>query len=151
MKWKIIVKKWPGSNVKYSLWKVDTYTCVGICRILSKSWGIFALTFKLVTQGIRIFSLLCVESVQFFYSINFYQLDGNDLYTLCKSLEKKCWCKIFPIFLRITVIMENKFCKTISITDIEPITSILLLVASFGSKFNKLASETIVLASDWWT
>lgn len=49
---------------------------------------------------------------------------------------------------KITVIMENKFCNTISITDIEPITSILLLVASFGSKFNKLASETIVLASD---
>lgn len=51
-------------------------------------------------------------------------------------------------FLKITVIMENKFCKTISITDIEPITSIPLLVASLGSKFNKLASETIVLASD---
>lgn len=51
-------------------------------------------------------------------------------------------------FLKITVIMENKFCKTISITDIEPITSIPLLVASLGSKFNKLALETIVLASD---
>lgn len=66
---KIIVKKWPGSNVKYSLWKVDTYTCVGICR------GIFALTFKLVTQGIRIFSLLCVESVQgFFIPLTFTNL-----------------------------------------------------------------------------
>lgn len=47
------------------------------------------LLFELVTQCIRIFSLLCVESVQFFHSINFYQLDGNDLYTLCKTLKKK--------------------------------------------------------------
>lgn len=115
------------------------------------AWGIFALTFKLVTQGIRIFSLLCVESVQFFYSINFYQLDGNDLYTLCNTLKKNSDARSFQFLKKITVIMENKFCKTISITDIEPITSILLLVASFGSKFNKLASETIVLASDWWT
>lgn len=91
----VILKKWPGSNVKYSLWKVDTYTCVGICRILSKSWGIFALTFKLVTQGIRIFGLLCVESVQFFYSINFYQLDGNDLYTLCNTLKKNSDARSF--------------------------------------------------------
>lgn len=42
--------------------------------------------------------------------------------------------------------MENKFCKTISITDIDPLTSIPFLVSSFRSKFNKLASETIVLA-----
>lgn len=59
------------------------------------AWGIFALTFKLVTQGIRIFSLLCVESVQFFYSINFYQLDGNDLYTLCKTLKKNSDARSF--------------------------------------------------------
>lgn len=121
-----------------------------ICVLAYVAWGIFALTFKLVTQGIRIFSLLCVEYVQIFYSINFYQLDGNDLYTLCKTLKKNSDARSFQ-FLKKTVIMENKFCKTISITDIEPITSILLLVASFGSKFNKLASETIVLASDWWT
>lgn len=62
------------------------------------AWGIFALTFKLVTQGIRIFSLHCVESVQFFYSINFYQLDGNDLYTLCKTLEKNSDARSFQFF-----------------------------------------------------
>lgn len=94
----VILKKWPGSNVKYSLWKVNTYTCVGICRFLSNSWGIFALTFKLVTQGIRIFSLLCVEYVQFFYSINFYQLDGNDLYTLCNTLKKNSDARSFQFY-----------------------------------------------------
>lgn len=147
----IIKKKWPGSNVKYSLWKVDTYTCVGICRILSKSWGIFALTFKLVTQGIRIFSLLCVESVQFFIPLTFTNLMVM-IYIPYATLWKKILMQdLSNLKKKITVIMENKFCKTISITDIEPITSILLLVASFGSKFNKLASETIVLASDWWT
>lgn len=57
------------------------------------------LLFKLVTQGIRIFSLLCVESVQgFFYSIHFYQLDGNDLYTLCKSLKKNVDARSFQFF-----------------------------------------------------
>lgn len=65
-----------------------------------------------------------------------------------QNFEKKILMQDLSNFLKITVIMENKFCKTISITDIEPITSIPLLVASLGSKFNKLASETIVLASD---
>lgn len=89
--------------------------------------------------------IVCLASVQLFYSINFYQ--KIMIYTFWKTLKKFWfWCKIFPIFLRITIIMENKFCKTISITDIDPLTSIPFLVSSFGSKFNKLASETIVLA-----
>lgn len=115
------------------------------------AWGIFALTFKLVTQGIRIFSLLCVESVQgFFIPLTFTNLMVM-IYIPYAKLWKKILMQDLSNFLKITVIMENKFCKTISITDIEPITSISFLVASFGSKFNKLASETIVLASDWWT
>lgn len=65
-----------------------------------------------------------------------------------QNIEKGNLMQDLSNFFKITVIMENKFCKTISITDIEPITSIPLLVASLGSKFNKLASETIVLASD---
>lgn len=73
------------------------------------------------------------------------------IYIPYAKLWKKIMMQDLSNFLKITVIMENKFCKTISITDIEPITSIPLLVASLGSKFNKLASETIVLASDWWT
>lgn len=87
--------------------------------------------------------IVCLASVQLFYSINFYQ--DNDLYLL-KNIEKILILMQDPIFLRITIIMENKFCKTISITDIDPLTSIPFLVSSFGSKFNKLASETIVLA-----
>lgn len=70
------------------------------------------------------------------------------IYIPYATLWKKILMQDLSNFLKITVIMENKFCKTISITDIEPITSISFLVASFGSKFNKLASETIVLASD---
>lgn len=70
------------------------------------------------------------------------------IYIPYAKLWKKILMQDLSNFLKITVIMENKFCKTISITDIEPITSIPLLVAALGSKFNKSASETIVLASD---
>lgn len=96
---KIITKKnGPAVTSNTLSGRLTHIPCVGICRILSKSWGIFALTFKLVTQGIRIFSLLCVESVQFFYSINFYQLDGNDLYTLCNTLKKNSDARSFQFY-----------------------------------------------------